>query len=311
MMVRGNVNAAPRTCTPGCCTFSIVPMGMPWILALLAGSIVGLLALRALAQRRKRRARVEYQKMLQQALDDGVVTADELAELESVRQEGALSPEEVRMAALAIYRVALRDAASDARLTPEEDASLKRMQLQLGLSEEDLGTDFEQLSRLRLLARIAEGHLPDVHAPVPLVPDERCHWVVQCTLADRISVPNAQRRELRGTTFTVLSADPFATSGPRDPLRPADEILPTDLGALIITSRRTIFQGAKRTVSVPHARTEQLALFADGVRLDEIANSARRYFLMDDAELGCAILLQAARTRRAEIRPAKQPHRSA
>jgi hypothetical protein len=234
-----------------------------------------------------------------------------LAELESVRQEGALSPEEVRMAALTIYRVALRDAAADARLTPDEDATLKRIQTQLGLSEEDLGGDFEQLSRLRMLARIAEGHLPDVHAPVPLVPDERCHWVVQCTIAERISVPHTARGELRGTSFTVLSAEPFATAGPRDPLRPADEILPNDLGALIITSRRTIFQGAKRTMSVPHARTEQLTLFGDGIRLDEIANSARRYFLMDDPELCCAILLQAARTRRAEIRPARQPHRSA
>src|SRR5688500_14036774 len=100
---------------PGRRARSIVPMGMAWIVALLAGSIVGLFALRGLARRRRRRARVEYQQMLQQALDDGVVSSDELAELESVRQEGALSPEEVRMAALAIYRVALRDAAADAR----------------------------------------------------------------------------------------------------------------------------------------------------------------------------------------------------
>ncbi|HUF49519.1 MAG TPA: hypothetical protein VMN60_01715 [Longimicrobiales bacterium] len=281
------------------------------VLALLAGSVAGLLALRALAGRRRRRARSEYERMLKQALDDGVITADELAELDAVRQEGALSPEEVRMAALAIYRVALHDAAADARLTPEEDATLKRLQEQLGLSEHDLGADFTRLSRLRMLARIAEGNLPEVHAPVPLVPEERCHWVVQCTLADRIALPNTARRDLGGTAFTVLSVEPFATTGPREALRPADDILPNDLGALIITSRRTIFQGAKRTISVPHARTEQLTLFADGIRLDEIAQSARRYFLMDDAELTCAIMLQAARSRRAEIRPARQPHRSA
>lgn len=285
-------------------------MDTTWIFAILGGSMIMLLGLRAWAIRRRRRARSEYQRVLKQALDDGVLTPDEIEQLDAVRQAGSLSPEEVRMAALAIYRVALRDAAADARLTPDEDATLKRLQQQLGLSEQDLGADFTQLSRLRMLARVAEGNMPDVHSPVPLVPDERCHWVVQCTLADRIPIAGTTRRELAGTSFAVVSVEPFAASGSRDALRPADDILPNDVGALVITSRRTIFQGAKRTVSVPHARTDHLTLYADGFRLDEIAQSLRRYFLVDDAELTCAILLQAARTRRGEIRPAR-PTRSA
>jgi hypothetical protein len=285
-------------------------MDTEWIVAMLSASIVALLGLRAFTGRRRRRARAEYQQMLQRALDDGVLTPEEIAELEAVRAQGDLTPDEVRMAALAIYRTALRDAAADARLTVEEDATLKRLQEQLGLSEQDLGADFSQLSRLRMLARVAEGNLPQVHSPVPLVPDERCHWVVQCTLADRISLPQTARQELRGVAFAVLSPEPFAAAADRDRLRPAPDILPNDLGALIITSRRTIFQGARRTVSVPHARAEQLKLYADGLRLEEIAQTARRYFLVEDPELACAILLQAARIRRAEIRPAR-PHRTA
>jgi hypothetical protein len=46
------------------------------------------------------------------------------------------------------------------------------------------------------------------------------------------------------------------------------------------------------------------------VRLEEIAQTIRRYFLMDDPELACAIMLQAARIRRTEIRPARA-HRTA
>ena len=280
-----------------------------YIALILLGSMAGLAAFGALARRRRTRAREEYERLLRSALDDGVLSADEAAELETFRQEGALTPREVRMAALAIYRVALKDAAADARLTAEEDVALRRLQEQLGLTEDDLGADFRQLSRLRMLARIAESNMPEVHSPVPLVPDERCHWVVQCTLADRIPVPPSARREIHGLAFHVLGAEPFAAVGDLDALRPADDILPNDLGALIVTSRRTIFQGAKRTISVPHARVDHVSLFADGIRLDEIGQ-ARRYFLLDDAVLTCAILLQAARIRRAEIRPAR-PTRSA
>jgi hypothetical protein len=285
-------------------------MESQWIIPVLVASVAGLVAFRAWTQRRRRRIRAEYQLLLQRALDDGVLTPEELSELETVRQKGALTPEEVRMAALAIYRGALRDAAADSRLTDEEDATLRRLQEQLDLSEQDLGADFDLLSRMRMLARIAEGNLPDVHSPVQLVPEERCHWVVQCTLADRISVPHLTRKELAGLAFPVLSVEPFAAAGPRDELRPADDVLPNDLGALIITSRRTIFQGAKRTISVPHARTDTVTMYADGLRIEEIGQSARRYFLVDDPELASAILLQASRRRRAEIRPAR-PHLTA
>jgi hypothetical protein len=286
-------------------------MESEWVILTLVISVAALVALRSYATRRRRRARAEYQRLLQQALDDGVLSPDEIEELESVRRQGALTPEEVRTAALAIYRVALRDAAADARLTEEEAAALERLQEQLGLSEHDLGADFNRLSRLRLLARIAESNMPEVQSPVQLVPEERCHWVVQCTLADRISTPQATRRELAGLLFQVPGTEPFAAAGERDALRPADDVLPNDLGALIITSRRTIFQGARRTISVPHARTDTIKLYADGIRIEEIGQSARRYFLVDDPELACAILLQAARTRRAEIRPARAAPRSA
>lgn len=285
-------------------------MDSSWVIPLLAVSFTVLLVLRSFGLRRRRRARGEYQRLLKQALDDGVLTPEELSALEAVRSRGALTSAEVRMAALAIYRGALRDAASDARLTDEEDTSLKRLQEQLQLSEYDLGADYQQLSRLRLLARVAQGNMPQVHSPVPLVPDELCYWVVQCTLAERISLPLAARNPLAGHAFQVLSAEPFAATGPRDALRPAADILPSDIGVLVITSRRTIFQGAKRTVSVTHARAEHIKLYADGVRLEEIAQSIRRYFLMEDPELACAIMLQAARIRRAEIRPARA-HRSA
>lgn len=286
-------------------------MELDWLIMTLAISIAALVALRSYATRRRRHARAEYQRLLQQALDDGVLSPDEVEELESVRRQGALSPEEVRTAALAIYRVALKDAAADARLTADEAATLERLQDQLGLSEADLGADFNRLSRLRLLARIAEGNMPEVQSPVQLVPEERCHWVVQCTLADRLALPQATRKPLAGLTFQVAAGEPFAAAGVRDALRPAEDVLPSDLGALIVTSRRTIFQGAKRTISVPHARAESVTLYADGIRVEEIGQSARRYFLVDDPELACAVLLQSARVRRAEIRPAKAATRSA
>ncbi len=203
-------------------------------------------------------------------------------------------------------RGALRSALADARLTPEEDQQLIRLQQQLGLSEEDLGEDVNRLARLRLLARVEAGELPTVESPLPLVPREVCHWVVQASLADRLEMPGRPRLEPQGVTLAVTGGRRFSAAGHRAALRPNEEILPVDLGMFVVTSRRTLFQGAKRTVSIPHARLESVVLFADGLRLDESVDSARGFILVEDAELTAAILLQAARRRREEIRPTRR-----
>lgn len=254
---------------------------------------------------RRRRSRQLYQRRLESALADGTLSAEEVAELERIRAQGDLSQAEVRMVARAIYRGALRQALEDARLSPEEDAALQRLQVQLGLSESDLGADLTHLSRLRTLARTNAGQLPDVESPIPLAPHERAHWVVQCTLADELNLPRSARTEVRGIRLEVGSPEPFNVAGERAALRPSERVLPTDMGVLVVSSRRTLFQGAKGSHSVPHARLEGIQVYQDGLRLDEIGGSARGFLLVDDAELTAAILLQAARRRRVEIRPSR------
>lgn len=258
----------------------------------------------AYVERRRRRARQQYREMLERALADGRLSVEEVAELDQLRARKELTHTEVRMIARAVYRGALRDALRDDRLTPEEDASLTRLQQELGLSERELGDDQEQLSRLRMLAHVSAGNLPEVEAPVQLVPGEVCHWLVQCALAERLDLP-VEKPEPRGTALRVMTTDAFTVEGVRDPLRPAEEILPVDLGIVAVTSRRTLFQGAKRKISIPHARLDTLVLYADGVRLDELNGATRRYLLVEDPELMGAVLLHAARRRRAEIRPAR------
>jgi hypothetical protein len=255
-------------------------------------------------RQRRRRARASYQRRLEAALADGVLTPDEIAELDRLRTEKELTPVEVRMVARATYRTILREAMKDERLTDDEDRLLHELQAQLGLTDRDLeAPDRVQLSRLRTLARLEGGQLPVIESPVDLVPHEKAHWVVQSAFAEQLDLPTPGRRQLRGIDLSLDDDAPFHAEADRDALRPAEDILPSDLGILVVTSRRTIFQGAKRRVIIAHARLQTLTLFADGIRLEEPGREMRGYFLTDDAELTAAVLLHAARKRRREIRP--------
>lgn len=289
-------------------TFSCMPLWSSVLLALLSLAVITIAVLaRARAQRRQ--ARRLYRDRLAAAVADGTLTPDEVAELEGLRMARDLSHDEVRMAALAIYRAALRDALSDERLTPEEDLHLRRLQADLDLSDEELEADHVQLSRLRFLAQLEGGMLPQIHSPVPLVAHEVGHWVVRATFADRIALARSVD-DPTGIRLDVGGTDAFRAEGPRDALRPSEAVLPVDMGVLVVSSRRIVFQGVKRTVSIPHARLAAIALYTDGIRAEEQGGAVRGYFLVDDAELTAAVLLYAARKRRAEIRPLR-PGRTA
>jgi hypothetical protein len=250
---------------------------------------------------RRHRSRSLYHQSLERALADGILTDDEARELASVREAHELTEAEVRMVALSLYRRALRDAVADSRITEEEDEVLQRLRSQLGLSDRDLREDVAQVQRVRLLSEVERDHLPHVDSPVPLASGEQCHWVIQARLADRLSTPG-RKSELRKLRFAVASQDVFSADGERSDLRTSDEILPTDMGVLLITDRRTLFRGARRTVNVPHLKLLSIDLFKDGVSIEESEPARRNFFMVDDPELTAAVLLRAARDRSTQLR---------
>ena len=254
-----------------------------------------------LLHRRRLRGRRLYQRELERALADGILTEEEALELEAVRARRDLSAEEVRIVAVSLYRRALKDAISDARITEQEEATLSRMRQQLGLSDVDLAADVKQLQRARVLAGVERGDLPKIEPPIELADGEVAHWAVHARLADQLIVPG-RKTSLRAVGFTVSDTTPFSVSGERSELAPSPEILPIDIGLMIVTSRRTIFEGARKHLIVPHMKLRMIDLFQDGVALDETDPAHATFFLVPDPELTAAILLSAVRARQDELK---------
>lgn len=271
---------------------TLLLLAAPLVVAALGG--IGLL------RQRRRHSRRLYRQSLERALADGILTEEEARELASVREEQDLTEAEVRMVALSLYRRALREAVADSRITEQEDATLNRMREQLGLSDHDLRNDAAQLQRVQLLAELEREHLPHVDSPVPLDSEEKCHWVVQARLGDRLATPG-RHIELKKIEFDVAAQTPFSALGERSPLDETTAILPVDVGMLVITHCRTMFRGARRTVVIPHKRLHKLELYKDGIGLEHGEPAQHAFFIVDDPELTAAVLLAAARIRRTHL----------
>ena len=272
---------------------------MTWVVpALLAAAVAAF----AYWRHRRLRARRLYHQSLEQALADGILTDDEARELAAVREKRDLSDDEVRMVALSLYRRALNDAIADSRITEQEDETLEQLRTQLGLSDTDLRADVEQMQRVRVLAAVERRELPRIATPpIDVAEGEICHWAAHARLADQLVVPG-RRTDLRAVSFTFDAATPFSAVGERSALGPSAEILPVDIGLMVITNRRTVFQGLRKNLSLPHMKLRAIDLFQDGVALDETDPPHSSYFLVSDPELTAAILLCAARTRQHELK---------
>ncbi|HET9984243.1 MAG TPA: hypothetical protein VFQ38_11670 [Longimicrobiales bacterium] len=263
-------------------------------------SLLGLLAVALglgfwLARSRRRANRQRYGKFLEEAVADGMLSQEELAQLQVLRDEGDISDAEARMVAVSVYRRALKQAMADSRVTQEEETTLHQVQQELGLTEADLRADRDNLRRMQLLARLERGQLPDVESPVGLLPGEHGHWVVHATLCERLALPAGPASGPPGQLFEVADTEPFHVTGRRGPLARSPLILPMDLGILVVTSGGLRFQGAKVQLQFPHERLRRIALFADGLRVDYADPARSHYFLLTDPELTAAVLLLAAR----------------
>ncbi|MBX6362795.1 MAG: hypothetical protein IRZ00_02910 [Gemmatimonadetes bacterium] len=268
---------------------------LPLVLLSLLGLIAVALGLGLWLVRSRRRAnRQRYRAFLEEAVADGILTQEELAQLRVLRDEGDITDAEARMLALSVYRRALAQAMADSRVTPEEEATLQRVQRELGLTDADLGADRDNVRRMRLLARLERGQLPDVESPVGLLPGERGHWVVHATLCERLALPAGPASGPPSQLFAVDDTEPFRVTGQRGSLARSPLVLPMDLGIVVVTSGALRFQGAKVQLQFPHERLRRVALFTDGLRVDYADPPRSHYFLLTDPEITAAVLLLAA-----------------
>ncbi len=283
---------------------------LPLVLLVLLAALAGAGAALWLAGRR-RQGRALYRAELEKALEDGVLTPEERAQLDRVRVERDLSEAEVRLAALALYRRALGEAMADSRVTAEEDRALARLQAQLGLTDADLAPERGHIERLHLLARLERGVLPVVGSPVALSPGDTAHWVVHATFCEWLGLPGRGRAEPAHLGFDVEDTQPFHADGPRGSLGSNPHVLPVDLGVLVVTGRALLFRGAKRRLDVPYARFVRLSLYRDGIRATLAGPATGFSFLTADPELTAAVLLRAARNSRQDDAPALRPRTTA
>jgi len=243
-----------------------------------------------------------HRRELQKALADHHLTSEEKARLNDLVKRLRL-PDEIAQAiykedATALTQRVFSKAVEDRRLSKEEEDQLAALADNLGVKITYDEASVATLERFRLLWRIEQGDLPDVPVPVHLQRGERCHVNIPAsqyefravTRAVRYSGPSYRLKITKGLSWRIgqVSVD-----------RVTSEVLTLlDTGVLYITSKRLLFDGAKKNRAIPLQKIINFTVHKNGIQVEKDTGKDQFFQCAGDLELFGVILESAIRVSR-------------
>jgi hypothetical protein len=206
---------------------------------------------------------------LLECVSDGVLTAEEVAEIQAMMQRTGIDKTILAEWSDDILARAV-DSVTLANLSMARVKSIENVKEFLGPSGFAATSQNERLNRWRYIASIREGTLPvqDVQNVV-LQNGEQVHWREPAKLWEERVVSRRYESASSGVSFRIAKGITFRTGGTRGQLVSDTADVPISEGNFIITNRRLIFQGQAKSFETKLEKILDIHNHLDGIRYSE------------------------------------------
>lgn len=218
--------------------------------------------------RRRARDREQFLAAVKEALDDGLLTDSEWERLNELQAELGLTEDDIQRLRGAIYQAAVAVVTADKLLTPEEEAMLDRLVAHFGIDEATVQRSRPDLVHYRFLYDLEEGYLPEieVYGLVPLA-GEKVHWQEPAELLEERVVDRRYQGGSSGFSFRIARGVYYRVGGHRGRVVSEKALTPVSVGEFIITNKRLIFRGDRKSTTQRWSHIIDLQVYSDGVRI--------------------------------------------
>jgi hypothetical protein len=235
-----------------------------------------------------------YEMAVREAAADHQVTEEEKASLTQMVERLRLPPALAFQIANPILGGVVQDRfnemIADRRFSPEEFAELESLARSMSVElTMDTGTQ-NQLRYFAQLWQIEQGELPTLDPPIALQKAEVCHFHVAAewhelrTRVQRIGYhgPVLSIPIVRGLRYRVGGITPAVVR--------SEELTQIDEGDLYFTSKRVLFNGARRNTTIRLSNLIGFQVFADGLALEKSSGRSPYFLFAQDTELAATVL---------------------
>jgi hypothetical protein len=225
----------------------------------------------------------EFKQIVLRAIDDGKLTDEEIEEIEKRQAELDLSDSEVKGIRIHAYKTAYLNAKEDGSITTAKIEELEKLKTQFDLTDDDVACEQKVLLRLRLITQIAEGSLPviakhDLPAELGnliLQKGETVHWIEVVALKEEKVISKKYEGGSQGVSIRLAKGLHYRVGGHRGHLVSTSAVVPVSIGGFIITNKRIIFRGDKKSFSLRHDNILDISFYDDGVSIAETSGKNR------------------------------------
>jgi hypothetical protein len=207
-----------------------------------------------------------YEKVLLEAMADGVLTQAEMDELDSLRKQLKLKDEDVGPLRMKAFQRALQAVKADGLFTPKEERDLEKIAAYLDVDGKTVTHNQQTLAKMRVLYEIHRGNLPLDEVPgLGLETGEQTHLSMPATY---YAVRKDTRLLAPGIGQVIKAGAPYRMGAGRlNPLAEA-ELGDAVLGTLTLTSRRLMFNSGQHAFRLKFDKLLGITVFADGMLLE-------------------------------------------
>lgn len=208
----------------------------------------------------------EYRAALQTALADGELSDAEQRDLAVLAERLQIDEAVRRRLYTSALAAVFSSMAVDRRIDDGERAALIKLQDQLGV---DLpAATIQEYRRFRLLAEIDQGCLPVIEAEgVMQQVGEEFHWSEPGRLIEEKVVSRQYQGGSQGVSIPLGGGVRWRVGAARGRMVSETGMVPVAEGRFIVTSKRLLFAGDKKSFSVPFAKLVSINLNQDGIVL--------------------------------------------
>jgi hypothetical protein len=226
------------------------------------------------------RAREAEQKAFASKLlayaEDGKITAEEIEDIE--RQQATLSISEVEMNEIRIkaYKSAYDAIKRDGTITSEEEEELSKIQKYFKIPDQDIEPTKKELARFRLLREIATGNIPEVTVTNMVVQKgEKAYWAEVGKILEERVIRRRYEGGSHGVSIRIAKGLSYRVGAHRGQLIADSAVVPVSYGELVITNKRIVFKGDKKSFSLKLEKILNIEFYSDGVNMSEESGKHR------------------------------------
>ena len=218
----------------------------------------------------------EFHDLVLQAVADGQLTDTEIKAIGSKYQAFGLNKEDIKGLGIEAYEKASKVIMADGLVLDSEVEQLGRIQKLLMVQDNEISEIKLSISRMQTVNQIQNGALPNIH-PTGLIlqKGEIAHWEESANLLEEKVVKRGYVGGSQGASFRIMKGVTYRVGASKGQLVSETAVVPTSTGRLVITDRRVVFSGDKKSFNIKLDSILNLDMYTDGLNITDAKGTPR------------------------------------